>query len=163
MQLAAVDESTIEATVTIECPVESVYEFYRDFRNLPHFLGDVMQVELTGPGTTQGPLGIQAHWTIKVIEDRRNELIRYETVETPRLRSSWEVFFSPGIQAGQTEVRKIVKSPLGRLGWAALAIIGKFPAQEVTANLNRLKQLMETGKVTDTSYAVAGKFDEPSN
>jgi hypothetical protein len=30
--------------------------------------------------------------------------------------------------------------------------------EEVTSNLHRLKEIMETGKVTDTSYAVAGKF-----
>jgi len=40
----------------------------------------------------------------------------------------------------------------------ALALIGKFPAEEVRANLHRLKQVMETGNVTDTSYAVRGKF-----
>ena len=45
-----------------------------------------------------------------------------------------------------------------RAGRAALAVIRKFPDKEVAANLNRLKELMETGRVTDTSYAVAGKF-----
>jgi len=41
---------------------------------------------------------------------------------------------------------------------AALALIGKYPAKEVSANLHRFKELLETGGVTDTSYAVAGKF-----
>ena len=39
---------------------------------------------------------------------------------------------------------------------------GKYPMEEVTSNLHRLKELMETGKVTDGSYAYAyavpGKF-----
>jgi hypothetical protein len=39
-----------------------------------------------------------------------------------------------------------------------LAFIGKFPAKEESANLHRLKQLLETGRVTDRSYAVSGKF-----
>jgi hypothetical protein len=45
-------------------------------------------------------------------------------------------------------------------GWVAvaLALIGKLPAEEVSANLHWLKQVMETGHVTDTSDAVAGKF-----
>jgi len=51
-----------------------------------------------------------------------------------------------------------MKAPLGQFGRAALALIGKFPAQEVTANLRRLKQLLETGHISDTSYAVRGKF-----
>jgi uncharacterized membrane protein len=56
-----------------------------------------------------------------------------------------------------------MKAPLGRLGRAALALIGKFPAEEVSANLRRFKELMETGKVTDTSYSVAGKFAQRPN
>jgi hypothetical protein len=59
----------------------------------------------------------------------------------------------------------VMKVPLGRLGRAALALLGKFPAEEVAANLHRLKQVMEAGRVTDTSYSVAGKFaqDTPSH
>jgi len=49
-------------------------------------------------------------------------------------------------------------APLGRVRRAALALIGKFPADEVSANLHRLKQLLEAERVTDTSYAVRGKF-----
>jgi uncharacterized membrane protein len=154
--------NAIEASVIILRPVQTVYEFYRDFRNLSSFLGDVMNIELTNPAisrwTIEGPLGIQAHWTIKVTEERTNELIRYETVSSPRLRTSWEIYFIPGSKAGQTEVREVMRAPLGRLGRAALALIGKSPAEEVSANLHRLKQLMETGRVTDTSYSVAGKF-----
>ena len=156
------DENTIEASVTIHCPVEEVFRFYRDFRNLPRFLGDVMVMEQIGPATSrwtiQGPLGVQAHWTIRVTEERMNELIRYETVGLPGLRTYWEIHFAPGSQPGATEVREVMKTPLGRWGRAALALIGKFPAEEVSANLHRLKEVMETGRVTDTSYSVAGKF-----
>ncbi len=156
------DENKIEARVTIQRPVEKVFRFYRDFRNLPSFLGDVMAIEQSGPATSrwtiQGPLGIRVKWTIKVTEERTNELIRYETVSPPGLRTYWEVHFAPGSQANETEVREVMKAPLGRLGRAALALIGKFPAKEVSSNLHRLQQLLETGRVTDTSYSVPGKF-----
>jgi hypothetical protein len=65
--------------------------------------------------------------------------------------------------AGETEVRQVMKAPLGRLGRAALALMGKFPAEEVSANLHRLKEVLETGTVTDTSYSVPGKFSERPN
>jgi len=163
------NEKTIEASVTIHRPVEEVFRFYRDFQNLPRFLGDVMEIELIGPATSrwtiQGPLGIQVHWTMQVTEERTNELIRYQTVTSPLLRTSWDILFAPGPQAGETEVREVMKVPLGRLGRLVLALLGKFPAEEVHANLHRLQQVIETGRVTDTSYAVAGKFarDAPSH
>jgi uncharacterized membrane protein len=161
------DENRIEASVTINRPVEQVFSFYRDFKNLPSFLGDVMAIEQIGPATSrwtiQGPLGIQVNWTIKVTEERTNELIRYETVTLPGLRTHWEILFAPGSKAGETEIREVMKAPLGRLGRAALALIGKVPAKEVSSNLHRLKEVMETGRVTDTSYSVAGKFAQPLN
>ena len=156
------DDNTIEARVTIQRAVGEVFRFYRDFKNLPSFLGDVMAIEQIGPATSrwtiQGPLGIRANWTIRVIEKRTNELIRYETVAPPGLRTYWEIHFTPGSQAGETEVREVMKAPLGRLGRAALALMGKSPVEEVSSNLHRLKEVMETGRVTDTSYSVAGKF-----
>jgi uncharacterized membrane protein len=156
------DKDTIEANVTIRCAVEDVFKFYRDFTNLPRFLGDVMAIEHIGPTmsrwTIQGPLGIRGNLTIKVTEERTNELIRYETVTFPGLRTYWEIHFCPGSQARETEVRERMKTPLGRLGRAALGLMGKVPAEEVSSNLRRLKEIMETGRVTDTSYSVAGKF-----
>ena len=161
------DEDTIEASVTIQRPVREVFTFYRDFKNLPSFLGDVMAIEQTGRATSrwtiQGPLGIRVSSTIRVTEERTNAVIRYETVTLPALRTYWEIHFARGSMAGETEVREVMKAPLGRLGRAALVLIGKFPAEEVSSNLHRLKQVMETGGVTDTSYSVPGKFPQRLN
>jgi hypothetical protein len=51
-----------------------------------------------------------------------------------------------------------MKIRFGRLARAALALIGKFPAEEQSSNLHRLKEVLETGRVTETSYSVSGKF-----
>ena len=66
---------------------------------------------------------------------------------------------SPSVEVRGFDSR-IANDRLGKLGRAALALIGKFPAQEVSSNLRRLKQIMETGTATDTSYAIPGKFVE---
>ena len=58
----------------------------------------------------------------------------------------WEIYFSPGAEPGETQVREVMKGPGGRFAMDALVLIGKFPGQEVSANLHRFKQLMETGK-----------------
>lgn len=156
------DETTVEASITIHRAVEEVFSFYRDFTNLPRFLGDVMAIEpigsMTSRWTIHGPLGIPVMWMIRVTRVRTNEVICYETVAVPGLRTYWEIHFAHGAATGETVVHELMKAPLGRLGRAALALMGRFPAEEVAANLHRLQQLMETGRVTDTSYAVAGKF-----
>ena len=153
----------IEARVVIRRSVDRVFGFYRDFTNLPSFLGDVMDVAPIDPITSlwsvQGPLGIQVHWKVRVTGERTDEFISYESVTTPALQTKWEVHFAPLAGTGETEVRELMRVPLGGHGLAGLALVGKFPAREVPANLHRLKELMETGEVSDTSYAVAGKFE----
>jgi uncharacterized membrane protein len=129
-----IGRNVIEGTVTIQRPVSEVFGFYRDFRNLPSFLGDVMAVEPTGPATSrwtiEGPFSIQAHWTMEVTEERTNELIRYETVTLPATRTYWEIYFTPGPAAGETRVREVMKAPGGKLVMEVLALIGKFPARK---------------------------------
>src|SRR3954470_10418206 len=153
------DTNTIEARIIIERPLEEVFRFYRDFRNLPTYLGDVMAVEqidrVRSRWTILGPLGIRVHWTIIVTEERPNELIRYRT---SGWGSEWEIHFSAGVEPGSTEVREVLRSPLGWIGRAALALVGKLPKEEVASNLHRLKQILETGRVSDASCAVPGKF-----
>jgi uncharacterized membrane protein len=161
------DKNGIEASVTIQRPVGEVFGFYGNFENLPRFLGDVMAVEQIGPATfrwtIQGPLGIRVNWTIRVTQQRTNELIRYETVTLPGLKTYWEISFAPGSLAGETEVHEVMKAPLGRLGRMALALAGKCPAEEMSSNLRRLKEVVETGRVTDVTYSVAGKFAQGQN
>src|SRR5260370_11642134 len=89
------DENTIEARGTTHRPIEEVFRFYQDFQNLPRFLGDVMDIEPIGPATSrwtiQGPLGMRMHWTMQVTEERTNELIRYQTVTLPLVRTCWDL------------------------------------------------------------------------
>jgi uncharacterized membrane protein len=154
----------IEARVRIGRPVGEVFEFYRDFRNLPRFLGDVMSVEPTGEKTSrwtiQGPARMRIRWEMEVIEEQPDSVIRYRTNSLHGLDTTWNVYFgSAADDPGSTEVREVMDLPLGKVGLLGMALVGKPPADEVAANLHRLKQLMETGRVTDTSHAVPGKFE----
>jgi uncharacterized membrane protein len=143
-------ENTIDASVTIRCPVDQVFRFYRDFENLPRFLGDVIAIEQIDPTTSlwtiRGPLGIRTNWTIRVTEERTNESIRYETVTSARLKTYWEIHFASGSEPGETEVREVMKPPLGRLGRAALALIGKFPAEDSVFKSAQVEGINGNGK-----------------
>jgi uncharacterized membrane protein len=50
-------EYRVEASVTIKRPIDEVFNFYRDFQNLPRFLVDVMSVESFDPVTSRVALG----------------------------------------------------------------------------------------------------------
>lgn len=152
---------TVEASIRITRPPAEVFDFCQDFRNLPRYLGDVESVNRTGSTSwrwvIQGPMGMRTRWTINVTKQERDSALFYETGSVAGIKARWEMHFAPGGNQEETEVRKVLSAPLGKLGLTALAWMGKYPADEVRANLTRLKQVMETGKVTYTNYSAPGK------
>lgn len=147
-----------------------VYGFYRDFTNQPRFLGDVVEVEPIGPTAYRwivaGPFGARVRLTVTITEEHVDHLIRYRTGGPSLLRGRWELTFSPDRDADgaeRTRVREQLVVPLGAIGPVLLAVIGKFPDQEVTADLCQLKQLLESGDDNDVPLtAPADRQRKPS-
>jgi uncharacterized membrane protein len=137
---------TVSGEVVIHRRPHDVYRFYRDFTNLPRFLGDVVAVrQLTGTTyrwVVAGPFGARIPLTVTITEQRVDRLIRYRT-GGPLPYGRWELSFTPESDAGGTRVREQLAIPLRAIGRAALALLGKFPDREVAANLTKLKQLLE--------------------
>ena len=96
------------------------------------------------------PLGVRVKWKVKMTEEDTNELIRYETVTSPGLGTYWEIHFAQGSDAGQTELREVIKTPLGRVGRAALALI------VFAAALRNIIVRAERVRSTLASLALAG-------
>jgi uncharacterized membrane protein len=150
----------IEESITIARPVAEVFAFYKDVRNLPPFPGDVVRVDPTGVRssrwTVQGPFGIKVHWISVVTEIKEGAF--YET-SSRMFKAKWEIYFSQGKSPEEAVVREVLIHPGGRIGKFVLATMGKHPAAELHSNLQRLRQLIESGRVTDISNSIPGKFD----
>lgn len=153
--------TSVEDSVVIDKPVAQVFAFYNKLTNLSKFLGDVMDVERLSDNTTrwtiQGPLGVKIHWTAVVTDVAENHHIFYET-SSDALKTEWKIFFTEGATPDQTVVKEIMLAPGGKVTAAALTAVGKDPVKEVHYNLDRLKQYVEAGRVTDTHNSVHGKF-----
>lgn len=154
MRLPAWLAGPVTGEVVIRRPIQDVYGFYRNFTNLPRFLGDVVAVEQVADTTYRwivaGPVGTRVPMTVTITEQRVNQLIRYQTGGPRPLRGRWELAFTVDTGSGGTRAREQLVVPLGAIGRAVLALNGKFPHREVAANLTRLKQLLETGHGGDT-------------
>jgi uncharacterized membrane protein len=159
------ETATVEESVLIARPIEQVFAFYTDFRHLPEFLGDVMQVDVLDARrslwTIRGPLGLGLRMHVVITSLHPNGLIAYRTDGAAPTR--WEIHFARAGTAATTLVRETMTLPGGQLAAAALAALGKPPAHEVRANLARLKEVMETGRVTTLDFAVGGKFRSASD
>jgi uncharacterized membrane protein len=141
------------SAVTIRHPVEVVYGFWRDFANLPSFMNHLASVEPSGDGrshwTASAPAGTTVDWEAEIVEDIPNRRIAWSSVEGSKVGSSGSVTFTPAPGARGTEVRVELTydPPGGALGKVVAKLFGEEPQQQVSDDLRRLKQVLETGQV----------------
>jgi uncharacterized membrane protein len=141
MDANQIASQTIEGAVIIRRPVETVFGFYRDFRNLPRFRGDVVHVELTGyrasRRTIRTPFGFDVNWPVLVTEIQPNAFIAYEMQSLPApLR--WHVAFALADEGAVTIVRERMAIPGGKVVEIVFRALGKPPVREVHDNSIRL-------------------------
>jgi uncharacterized membrane protein len=139
--------------VTIRHPVEVVYGYWRDFSNLPSFMNHLASVQVHGNGrshwTANAPAGRTVEWDAEIVEDKPNERIAWRSLEGAQVPNSGVVWFTPAPGDRGTEVRVELTydPPAGVLGKVVAKLFGEEPQQQVTDDLRRLKQVLETGQV----------------
>ncbi|MFN3429463.1 MAG: AI-2E family transporter [Candidatus Sericytochromatia bacterium] len=77
----------VDRTLTVQAPVDRVYQWWARWENLPSVLPRIRQVKRTGPLTT--------HWTA---EDNHGQLIEWDAVITqdlPQRQLAWEAKAGP--------------------------------------------------------------------
>lgn len=156
--------SSVVAEVDIRRPVGEVFAFLSDPANMPDFLGDVVAVEVLTPlrsrWTVGLPFGMRAHWISEIVEKVPDKVFSYRTSAFGRVTSWRYTFEENGLS---TRVREQLSMPGGYLPRLALRMARKNPVDEVHSNLHRLKQLLETGTITDTSNALPRRFRKPDS
>jgi uncharacterized membrane protein len=157
------DESIhVIKSVHINRPVEDIYRFWRDFKNLPRVNAHLESVEIIDDKrslwTAKAPAGKSVHWEAEITEDRPHERIAWRSIEGSTVENSGSVQFVAAPSRG-TFVRVEVNycPPAGLLGAAVAKLFGEEPALQIEEDLRRLKQIMETGEVITTEGQSAGR------
>jgi uncharacterized membrane protein len=141
----------VERTIVIEKPSYDIYDFWRNFSNLPKVLDHLESVTDLGGGRShwvaKGPAGTRIEWDSEIVNDIPGQLIAWKTVGEPDVAHAGSVHFTPS--GSGTEVRFVMdyEPPAGRLVAVAAKVVGESPDQKVREDLRRLKTLIETGEV----------------
>src|SRR6185295_19838857 len=122
--LAVEDENDelIGRTVTINRPRQELYEFWREFRNLPLFMENIESVTLLEGGRShwvvRGPAGSDLEWDSEITEDVPGELIAWRSVEGGNVDHSGRVEFRDSSNGRGTVVTVTIAydPPAGALG-----------------------------------------------
>lgn len=151
-QQADTTRRTVKA-ITIARPADELYAFWRDFENLPQIMAHLESVEVITDGrsrwTAKGPAGVKVSWEAEVVEDRPGELIRWRSLKGSDVDTFGAVSFeeAPGGRGTELRVDLHYDAPGGALGANLAKLFRREPGQEVSADLRRFKQVMETGQV----------------
>ena len=143
----------LSRSVTVNRPVEQVYGFWRDFSNLPRFMRYLESVTDSGNGRSRwrsrGPAGLVVEWTSQLVEDRAGACIRWHTVEGSDVGHNGAVRFRPAPRGRGTEVTFEIdlEPPAGPIGRGLAWLVGRSPEQQIAEDLQRFKQLVETGEI----------------
>jgi uncharacterized membrane protein len=151
----------VERTITIAKPATEIYEFWRNFSNLPQVLDHLESVTDLGNGRShwvaKGLGGTRVEWDAEIVNDIPGELIAWKTVGQPDVAHAGSVHFK-SVGSG-TEVKFVMdyEPPAGRLVAVAAKVMGESPDQKVRSDLKRLKMLFETGEVATTDGQTSGR------
>lgn len=140
----------VEASVTVNRPVDQVYRFWRDFENLPRFMTHLLDVDTTTDGQSRwiakGPLGLHVQWEAEIINDQRNRLISWKSLPGSDVDTAGSVVFEDLTPNEGTRVRVELKydPPAGKFGAAVAKLFGEDPQRQIEEDLQRFKEVMET-------------------
>ena len=142
----------VDESVTINRPLPELYKFWRNLENLPRVMTHLDSVErLTetiSRWRAKGPAGTHVEWTAEIINEVPNQVIGWRSIESSDVVSAGSVHFDDA-GAGRTRVRvRLQYSPPGGKAGAALAsVFGRDAATGIRTDLNRFKQLVESGEI----------------
>jgi uncharacterized membrane protein len=145
--------SSIRA-VMINRPRQELYDFWRDFSNLPMFMENVKAVEMLesdrSKWTIAGPGGKDVELVSDITEDVPGEKIAWTSSEASDLDHEGWIAFKDNAFGRGTEVRVFISydPPAGALGKVVAKVLQREPRVQARRELRRFKQLMETGEVS---------------
>lgn len=145
--------------VTINCSPEEAYAYFRKLENLPTFMYHLRSVVEAGERSrwrANGPLGASIEWEAEIVEDRAGQLIAWRSLPGADVPNQGRVEFRQGPAGHGTEVvvELSYEPPAGSIGTTFAKLLGREPAQEISADLRRLKQVLETGEVLHSDASV---------
>ena len=144
----------VEESVMINRPISELYRFWRNLENLPRFMSHLESVEritdTLSRWRAKAPAGTTVEWNAEIINEVTDQVIGWRSIEGSDVVSAGSVNFDEAGSGRGTRVRVRLQysPPGGKLGDAVARLIGSDAATQIREDLQRFKQLVETGQAT---------------
>ena len=153
----------VKHSLIVNRPPEQLYQMWRNFQELPRFMHHVLSVQEQGQGrwhwTVKGPAGLEVEWDAEVVQDRPNEFIAWRSLPNADVDNAGSVSFqrAPGGRGTIVRVELRYRPPAGKTGATLAKFLGQSPEKQITVDLLRFKQMVETGEIARTEGQPAGR------
>jgi uncharacterized membrane protein len=139
----------LHKTIHIAASPETVFDFWSDFENFPHFMSHVREARDLGDGRSHwvvsGPAGIPVEWTAMLTDFTRPEGLAWTTEPDAPVQHTGEVRFEPEDGGTRVSVHMAYSPPAGPIGHAVASLFGGNPKQQMNEDLMRMKGFIESG------------------
>lgn len=146
----------IEKSITVNRSADDLFAFWRNFENLPRFMNHLESVRVIDPMRShwkaKAPAGMTVEWDAEIINEEPGRVIGWRSLENAQVPNAGSVRFTPATDGRGTQIRVSMEytPPGGVIGVAIARIFGEEPEMQVVDDLNRFKQILETGAVATT-------------
>jgi uncharacterized membrane protein len=150
----------VTRTITVNRSPEEIYTFWRNFENLPRFMDHLESVQVLGERTShwkaKAPAGTSVEWDAEIIDDVPSQLISWRSTENADVPNAGSVHFvpAPGGRGTEVHVELQYNPPGGAVGAAIAKLFGEEPGQQISGDLRRFKQVIETGEVVHSDASI---------
>ena len=144
----------VHKTITVNAPVEEVFQFWANFENFPCFMEHVREVRVSRDGrashwTVTGPAGVPVSFNAEITKIAGHERLAWKTLPGAAVRHAGVIRFEPTPDGGtRLDIRMSYNPVAGAVGHTVAALFGADPKRAMDEDLVRFKSLIEEGKTT---------------
>jgi len=142
----------VQKTIRIDAPVQKVFQFLSNYPNLSHFMSHLREIRRSGNNTSHwvaaGPAGSTVEWDAEINRYEPNKLLAWRSLPGSTIRTAGVLRFERLREsATRLDLNLSYVPPVGAFGHAVASLFGADPNRAMDEDLNRLKTLLETGKI----------------
>lgn len=153
----------VHQTLVVNADPATLYDFWSRFENLPRFMRHLESVtrrdERVSHWVARAPAGTHIEWDAEIVDDQPNRRIAWRTLPGSQVDHAGAVTFepAPGGRGAQIRVSLRYMPPLGVAAVPIARLLGEEPSVQISEDLRRFKQLIETGEVASTAGQPTGR------
>jgi uncharacterized membrane protein len=159
----------VEAAFLIGREPGELYQFWRNFSNLPHVMRHLKSVDVIDEKRSRWVAsapklaGGRVEWIAEVTNDIPDQLIAWRSIENSEVNHAGEIKFSraPGERGTEVLVQLDYSPPAGRLGHWIATLYGESAQQQIRDDLRHFKRMIECGETVTTAGQPHGRCAGP--